>query len=169
MKIEQATVVVDAGPLIHLDELQSLDLLGDIAHLLAPQVVWHEVKTHRPNLTSDQINGFRIAYEKASISAQLLTLSESFALDIGEIEAVALAEKHQLMTFLTDDSAARLAAEFLGFHVHGTIGVLVRSIRRGLRSQSEVLDTLSSIRNNSTLHISESLLLEIITQIKNSN
>ena len=100
MRIEQDTVAVDAGPLIHLDELQSLDLLGDIAPLLAPKMVWHEVKTHRPNLTPDQVNGLQISYEESCIPSRLSTLSKSFALDLGEIEALALAEKHQLLTLV---------------------------------------------------------------------
>ena len=135
MKIEEGTVVVDAGPLIHLDELQSLDLLDDLAPLFAPEVVSHEVKTHRPKLNCDQISGLHIVSEKVSISTRLSTLAKSFVLDLGEVEALALAEQHRLQTFLTDDSAARLVAESLGFKVHGTIGILIRSIRRGLRSQ----------------------------------
>jgi hypothetical protein len=33
-------VVCDAGPLIHLDELDSLDLLCDFASVLVPRSVW---------------------------------------------------------------------------------------------------------------------------------
>ena len=50
MKIESETAVVDAGPLIHLDELQSLDLLQDLSPLIAPEVVWWEVRKHRPHI-----------------------------------------------------------------------------------------------------------------------
>ena len=49
-KTEKRTVVVDAGPLIHLDELSSLDLLADLSPLLAPKSVWQEVRRHRPEL-----------------------------------------------------------------------------------------------------------------------
>ena len=41
-------VVCDAGPLIHLDELDCLDLLGDYPEVLVPEAVWHEVLKHRP-------------------------------------------------------------------------------------------------------------------------
>lgn len=41
-------VVADAGPLIHLDELQCLDLLGDFAEVQVPEAVWREVEQHRP-------------------------------------------------------------------------------------------------------------------------
>jgi hypothetical protein len=41
-------VVCDAGPLIHLDELDCLDLVGDFPEMLVPEAVWHEVLRHRP-------------------------------------------------------------------------------------------------------------------------
>lgn len=42
-------VVCDAGPLIHLDELDCLDLLGDFPEVLVPEAVWREVLKHRPS------------------------------------------------------------------------------------------------------------------------
>lgn len=41
-------VVCDAGPLIHLDEVENLFLLADFASILVPEQVWQEVKQHRP-------------------------------------------------------------------------------------------------------------------------
>jgi predicted nucleic acid-binding protein len=41
-------VVADAGPLIHLDELDSLDLLNDFGQIIVPDAVWREVQIHRP-------------------------------------------------------------------------------------------------------------------------
>ena len=39
--------VCDAGPLIHLDELESLSLLSDFK-VWVPKGVWKEVQLHRP-------------------------------------------------------------------------------------------------------------------------
>ena len=81
--------------------------------------------------------------------------------------------------FLTDDAAARLVAEQMGFNVHGTvaeqmgfnvhgtIGILVRSIRRGQMSPKEVLDVLTKVPLKTTLYIRHSLLEEILLRIKN--
>ena len=41
-------VVCDAGPLIHLDQLDCLDLLADFSRVVVPDVVWREVEVHRP-------------------------------------------------------------------------------------------------------------------------
>ena len=169
VKIEANAIVVDAGPLIHLDELQSVDLLEDLSPLVVPQAVWREVGKHRKKLDSSQFRNLSIVSEKAPISARLKTLAENFALDLGEIEALALAEQHQLTMFLTDDTAARLVAESLGFRVHGTIGLIVRAIRRRLRTQSQVVGMLSSIRETTTLHLSSKLLSEVLENIEKSN
>jgi predicted nucleic acid-binding protein len=49
-KIKTAfTVVCDAGPAIHLDELGCLDLLKDFQEVLLPNTVWEEIKRHRPS------------------------------------------------------------------------------------------------------------------------
>ncbi len=66
---------------------------------------------------------------------------------------------------LSDDGAARWAANRLGYRVHGTIGVLLRAIRRKQRTPSEVLHHLQAIPASSTLHLRPSLLTEIIEQV----
>ena len=43
-----SVVVADAGPLIHLDELDALDVLSDYAAVFVPNAVWLEVQHHRP-------------------------------------------------------------------------------------------------------------------------
>lgn len=67
--------------------------------------------------------------------------------------------------FITDDAAARLVAEQMGFNVHGTIGIVIRSIRRGQMSPNEVLEILKDIPLNTTLYIKHSLLEEIQLKI----
>ena len=90
-----------------------------------------------------------------------------FALDAGETEALSIAEERPEAVFFTDDAAARLVAEKMGFKVHGTIGILVRGIRRGTLGVDEVLTTLSKMPTKSSLHIKPSLLEEIKLKIRN--
>jgi predicted nucleic acid-binding protein len=82
-------------------------------------------------------------------------------LDAGEIAALDLLEKSRNGLFLCDDAAARLAAESLGFRVHGTVGLIVRAIRRGTRTVTQTKALLQQIPTQSTLHISRTLLAEI--------
>jgi len=54
---DQPPVVTDAGPLIHLDELTSLDLLRGFPTILVPREVWTEIVCHRPRLTPGDVPG----------------------------------------------------------------------------------------------------------------
>lgn len=126
-------VVCDAGPLIHLDELGCLDLLTDFPDVLVPDAVWNEVARRRPSaLRRREVRLSRVSV--AEPSTELLALAQSFSLAAGEVQALALMAEYPDAILLTDDAAARLAASQLNFEVHGSIGVVVRALRRAQRS-----------------------------------
>jgi predicted nucleic acid-binding protein len=162
---DQRSVVVDAGPLIHLDELGCLDLLAGLSPLITPELVWNETRQHRPLLQLTHIPGLRTMAVDVVPSSRLAVFIDTLGLDTGETAALVMAERRGTRMFLTDDSAARFAAESLGLQVHGTVGILLRSIRRDLRSREEVLSILASIRECSTLHLGKSLLDEIVAKV----
>ena len=101
-----------------------------------------------------------------AVEEPLGTMCRVFSLDEGEVEALAVLNKEPGLTFLTDDAAARLVATRLGIRVHGTIGVLIRAIRRSLMKPKEVLDALNRIPSKSSLYIKPSLLKEVISSVK---
>ena len=159
-------VVCDAGPLIHLDELDILFLLTDFEEVLVPRAVWTEVARHRKEALSDSLVKFRKSTEQLVPSNVLSAMARAFSLDLGEIEALALVEKYQDCIFFTDDAAARLVADRMGFRVHGTIGLIVRAIRRNQLSPEKVVEILSALPEKSTLYIKADLLNNVITRIK---
>ena len=159
-------VVCDAGPLIHLDEVGCLDLLADFSQVLVPEAVWMEVERHRPTaLTSPDARLSRVVPATAE-TAEFQAIARLFALDAGELQALQLVTQVEVDLLLTDDTAARLAASHLGISVHGTIGILVRSIRRGQRRSQQVADLLRSLPTISTLHLSQSLLDEVLQAVE---
>ena len=159
-------VVCDAGPLIHLDELKCLDLLADFPRIIVPDVVWREVEHHRPNALDH--GGVRLERLKPhqEPSTELVSLLRLFALHAGEVQALQLAQELRADLLLTDDTAARLAAKTLQVSAHGTLGVLLRAIRRKQRTPEEVLSVLHELAARSTLHIKRELLDEIIRQVE---
>ena len=166
-KIEPSiSVVCDAGPAIHLDELGCIDLLKDFQKVLLPSTVWGEINRHRPSVLKNEGVSFVQLSGKTPSSEPLLTLCKIFSLDAGEIEALVIMEQRPQALFLTDDAAARLVAKQMGFKVHGTIGILIRSIRQEQKSPSEVLDILKNIPSNTSLYIKHSLLQDIQLKIK---
>ena len=129
-------VVCDAGPLIHLDELGCVDLLGDFAEVVVPETVWQEVQRHRPVvLAHPPANWRRI---DCPIDEIVQATAMLFSLQRGEQEALCAARTYPDAVLLTDDSAARLAAKMLRIRAHGTIGILLRSLRRGLLTKPTV-------------------------------
>ena len=48
MAATEIVAMLDAGPLIHLDELGGLNLLNDFKVLLVPQAALDEALKHRP-------------------------------------------------------------------------------------------------------------------------
>ena len=159
-------VVCDAGPLIHLDELDCLDLLGNFPEVLVPEAVWREVLKHRPSaLEKKTVILVRVAPSGEQTAPLLRGLFETMSLHCGEQEALALAAKHEDALLLTDDTAARLAAGVLGIGVHGTIGMLIRAIRRAQRTKGQVLELLGAIPAKSTLHLKRAFLEKIIDQV----
>ena len=163
----ETEVVCDAGPLIHLDELSSLDLLGDFARVWIPDAVAWEVYRHRPTVLDDPpFPARRITTDPASSDPRLAAVSRGFSLDAGETAALRLLSQHPDALFLTDDAAARLAAKALGVRSYGTLGILIRALRRGLRSRAEVMELLQSIPSRSTLFLSREILDEAMRQVE---
>jgi predicted nucleic acid-binding protein len=162
-------VVTDAGPLIHLDELECLDLLEDLGLISLPRAVAVEVARHRPQLSLiHRKENFRIVDVVGESSERLRSLIAALGLNAGERDALTLMEHLSAHLLLCDDAAARLAAESLGYQVRGTIGVLVRSIRTGKRSRQEIISLLKNLPHKSSLHISRGLLFQVIAEVEKS-
>ena len=160
-----ANAVCDAGPIIHLDELGSLNLLESF-HLLVPQAVWQEVQSHRPSAVKWLKDHCQEHAGTDPLPTNLLALANVFSLDKGEMEALSIMCHIPGAIFLTDDAAARLAAQQLGYRVHGSIGILIRAVRCNQLDAQEVIDRLRSIPNQSTLFVRDSLLEEIIARVQ---
>ena len=159
-------VVCDAGPIIHLDELGCLDLLDDFDGVMVPPAVWKEIEQHRPRALGMLSVQIRLAERTKPLPDTVETLCRTLVLHRGEIDALGLALELQSHMFFTDDAAARFAAESLNLPVHGTVGLIVRAIRREQRSSLQVVQLLQSIPMASTLHLKQSFLSRIIEQVK---
>ena len=157
-------VVCDAGPLIHLDELACLDLLADFPAVLVPAEVWREVQRYRPRALCQSVVTLRQLTPTQPVPPALAAMARLLALHAGEMEALRVALEHDPALLLTDDTAARLAARNLSIRAHGTLGILLRVIRRGQRSKSVLLEVLRELPQKSTLHLKRSLLDDVIRE-----
>jgi predicted nucleic acid-binding protein len=159
-------VVADAGPLIHLDELQCLGLLAGYAEVRVPETVWSEVDFHRP--AALRSSSVRLVKSVATASQRVDALSALYTLHAGEREALNMCLEFSGALLLTDDTAARLAAKALDIEARGTVGLLVRAIRLQQLTKEAVIGLLSDIPQRSSLHIRPGFLAEIIQQVSDS-
>jgi predicted nucleic acid-binding protein len=141
--------VSDAGPLIHLAEIDSLELLSTFDILLVPETVYKEVEAGG------------IPDELADFSYELLEADESRVgaeeLDAGERAAIAVA-KEQGVVLLTDDLAARQAASDTGVEVHGSIGVIALGYGRGLLDRDEAASRMRALQRETSLFVTEAVV-----------
>jgi predicted nucleic acid-binding protein len=159
-------VVCDTGPLIHLDELDALDVLRDFQHILVPQTVWSEVERHRPSAVPKAGMPLTHVESGPEPDASFVTLAQAFSLDAGEREALLVARERPSAWLASDDAAARLAAELLGIRAHGTIGLLIRVIRRGRRAPAAVITLIEQLPARSSLHVRLALLREVLDRLR---
>ena len=54
----------------------------------------------------------------------------------------------------------------MNLRVHGTLGILLRSVRRGLKSANEIKACLKSIHSRSTLHIKATLIQSAVKDLE---
>jgi predicted nucleic acid-binding protein len=125
-------VVADATPLIALAKLERLTLLSELfGAIVIPQAVYDEVVSNTPNRP-----GSLEVRQATWIQVQAITNQAKLAdlladLDLGEAEALVLAEELHADWILLDESKARLIAQISGLKFIGTIGLLLLAKQTG--------------------------------------
>jgi len=141
--------VSDAGPLIHLAEVDSLELLATVDTLLVPAPVYKEVDTGGvPDGLAD------LSYDLVDADKSRGGAEE---LDAGERAAIAVAEQRGVV-LLTDDLAAREAASDAGVEVHGSIGVIALGYGRGLLERDEAVSRMRALQRETSLFVTEAVV-----------
>jgi predicted nucleic acid-binding protein len=158
-------IVCDTGPLLHLREADSLDIveaLGSVAippmvysELIGLDLFWREEKPAWVNIT---------ALDPSSSEASLRWMQAGL-LDPGEAQALALALQITADWLLTDDAAARLVAQQHGLEVHGSLGVILWGAATGRLLQTEAEKSLEAL-SRSSLWISARILEEARTALR---
>jgi predicted nucleic acid-binding protein len=108
-------VVADTGPLLHLSEIQSGELLLCFGSVQATPIVPDEFARHWPEFVRAALPSWLTA---VSVSIEATDLANQWLsadlLDVGEAEALAHAKVENADLFLTDDAAARTLADSRG-------------------------------------------------------
>lgn len=118
-------IVSNTGPLLHLSEAQSLDLLRQAGQVFIPPSVAIETDRYLPAWHTNRPTWITATELLEPNLEEAQAWQQSGLLDRGEAEALALARQLKANWFLTDDTAARVLAESFGVETHGSLGVVL--------------------------------------------
>ncbi|CAG0936346.1 hypothetical protein TFLX_05216 [Thermoflexales bacterium] len=159
--------VVDAGPLIHLTEIEALHTLTVFSELHLPQAVWAE--TVEPGrVSADRLAKLSII-RHALVPREITQFSQTqtlTALHLGEQACLFLCYQLNVPLLLTDDLAARDAAKRLGLKSVGSLGVVVRAYRQGLIPLADAERFLNDLYAVSSLFVTKDIVEIAIQQLR---
>jgi predicted nucleic acid-binding protein len=152
-------VVCDTGPLLHLREAGSLEVLREAGHILIPPRVESETAALDARWRRERLEWIEIVPIEEPFQTQAYDWTRAGLLDAGEAEALALANQLQADWLLTDDTAARLLGLQRGLEVHGSLGVVLWAAATGHFDQQTAEGALDAL-SRSSLWLSARILAE---------
>ena len=87
-----------------------------------------------------------------------MAIACAYCLHPGELSALMVSRLRHDGMLLTDDSAARLACVHMGIKAHGTLGLLLRAVRRKQKTPAEIKTLIRAIPSRTSLFIRGELL-----------
>jgi len=160
--------IADAGPLIHLYEVNSLDALQVFPSVAVPEVVWREtVGKGRVSVQGLEAlpNLARVDLDPDAVG----TFVEQHSLQhlqAGEQACLALMDRRNADLIVTDDLGARDAARGLDRRPVGSLGVIVRFFREGYLPLSDAVERLRALQHDSTLFVTPEIVDMAIEQLQ---
>ncbi len=167
MGAECLSVVTDAGPMIHLAEIDCLHVLSVCSQLHVPDVVWQEILGHVEE--DDPKFPDMLAVQHHVLPQQEV---EEFTsthnlehLHAGERSCFLLCHTLHISTLLTDDLAVRDAARQFDMTPVGSLGVLVRAFHKGFLDLSETEEYMLDLQDKSSLFVTKTVVELAIEQL----
>jgi len=142
--------VADTGPLIHLAEIDSMELLSVFDGVLVPVTVYEELRAgdSPPDLVD-------VDYDLVEPTDELDRPGGE--LDAGETAALTVAAEEGAV-LLTDDLDARDAAEDAGVEVHGSIGIIALAFGRDKIDRSTAVELMRSLQRETSLFVTDAVV-----------
>lgn len=141
--------VADAGPLLHLAQVDALRLLSTFDDLLVPETVMEEVSVGGPPAGLDELSHEVVtAGDPPGAAAEL---------DPGESAALTVALDRDAV-LLTDDMDARTVATEIGVEVHGSVGVVALGHGRDRIDLAAAEAVLRALGSEASLYVTDAVI-----------
>ena len=168
MGTERLTVVADAGPLIHLTEIESVPLLSLFERIIIPEQVWNETRSHAPifpEAVAELRNLERVAVAQTEMMS-FVNMHHLEHLHQGELECFYVCVQREVSVILTDDLAVRDAAKQLRLTPVGSLGVVVSAYRHDMISFAEAERYISALYETSSLFVTRTIVEMVLEQLR---
>lgn len=155
-------VISNTSPLTNLAAIGQFELLHQLyGNLHIAQGVWEELNAHGRAWPGRDEVATADWIERHSVQNESLIMALRRDLDLGEAESIALALELEADLILLDEREGRHAAQRMGIHVVGVVGVLLEAkTHKLIRAIRPLLDGL---RQTAGFYLSESLYQHALT------
>jgi len=164
---QNLVAVADAGPLIHLAEIDALPILDVFSLIHIPDGVWAET-VGAERVQAKELESAASIRRHAIDAADLRPFIEEFGpfpLHPGETECLWLCRRLGSPLLLADDLAAREAAERQGVRPVGSLGIVVRACHTGRISLAEAETCIHRLYRISSLFVAQAIADLAIEQL----
>lgn len=155
--------VLDSGPVIHLEQIDRLEILEVMQTGHITEEVRGEVG---PQIV--QKTDLKVKELKASSKDRAKHLSTKHGIELGESTAIALGKQLGLKLVFTDDLDARKTAENTGLEPHGTLALVTKAYSKDKVGRKEAENIVDSLYRDSSLFITKDLVQWTKKQIKDT-
>lgn len=152
--------VADAGPLIHLAEIDCLSLLRICAILHIPEIVWAET-AGQGRVAEDDVLKIGNIERQYPIQTEVIQFVKDNGLEnlhAGERESLYVCQQKGVSLVLTDDLAVRDAAKKLNLTPVGSLGIIIRAYRGGLIALEEAQKYIVNLQDISSLFVTRAII-----------
>lgn len=161
-------VISDATPIISLMKAGQLELLKKLFGVVCiPKAVYRELTENEA--FPEEIKTVReckfLRVEETKNEKFVIILRDFTGLDIGESEAIILADEKQADVLLMDEHKGRQIAKKMGITITGTIGILTQAFEEGMLTEHDIEECIERLKENG-IRISEKLYRRLLEQIK---
>ena len=142
-------VVSDTTPLISLLKINQLELLEKLyGSVFIPKAVFTELTSNDNYQTeADTISQSKFIESREVSNTQAVKILQAVTtLDLGESEAIILAQEINADVLLMDESKGRKVAQQLNIPLSGILGILIDSFDTGLLTKNEVSECLDILQ-----------------------
>ncbi len=165
---EGIEAVLDAGPILHLAEIDGLSLLSVFSRLHLPQAVWQETVGLSRISEADMLllpNGRRHFPSRQDVE-EFVNSHGLEKLHAGEQDCLYLCRQAGIQTILSDDLAVREAAKRLLLTPVGSLGVVVRAYWINRITLSQAKQYLAELYEISSLFVTREIITLAIEQLQ---